>query len=178
MGTERTSPRTRAQSESIEENSGSLCFLDWRWIARLHPDGLELVPIDVRRATRPRVESRQRYNPWRVCATSCSAFHGDYPVNSAGVAQDAGVLAEIEDVLAALADADAFAAQFEADGLFADLNVDAEGENTRVDDYPSPAAIFGRPRGELRIVSAATDFTRLGAWRHRVSANAVSGLAD
>ena len=107
-----------------------------------------------------------------------SSFHGDYPVNSSGVAQDAGVLAEIEDVLAALADADAFAAQFEADGLFADLNVDAEGENMRVADYPSPAAIFGRPRGELRVVAAATDFTRLGAWRHRVSANAVSGLAD
>ena len=104
-------------------------------------------------------------------------FHGDYPVNSSGVAQDAGVLAEIEDVLAALADADAFAAQFEADGLFADLNVDAEGENMRVADYPSPAAIFGRPRGKLSVLAAATDFTRFGAWRHEVSANAVSGLA-
>ena len=107
-----------------------------------------------------------------------SDFHEDYPVNSAGVAQDAGVLAEIEDVLAALADADAFAAQFQNDGLFADINVDAEGENMRVADFPSPSAIFGRPRGELRVVAAATDFTRLGAWRHRVSDNAVSALRD
>ena len=87
------------------------------------------------------------------------------------------MLAEIEDVLAALADADAFAAEFQNDGLFADINVDAEGENTRVADFPSPSAIFGRPRGELRVVAAATDFTRLGAWRHRVSDNAVSALA-
>ena len=43
-------------------------------------------------------------------------FHEDYPVNSSGVAQDAGVLAEIEDVLAALADADGFASAFASDG--------------------------------------------------------------
>ena len=103
-------------------------------------------------------------------------FHEDYPVNSAGVAQDAGVLAEIEDVLAALADADAFADGFASGGLFASVNADAEGDML-VDPFPSPSAIFARPRGKLSIVSAATDFTRLGAWSHQVSANAVSALS-
>ena len=103
-------------------------------------------------------------------------FHEDYPVNSAGVAQDAGVLAEIEDVLAALAEVDAFANGFESGGLFAAVNTDAEGDMF-VDPFPSPSAIFERPRGKLSIVSAATDFTRLGAWRHQVSANAVTALS-
>ena len=103
-------------------------------------------------------------------------FHEDYPVNGAGVAQDAGVLAEIEDVLAALADVDAFANGFESGGLFAAVNTDAEGDMV-VDPFPSPSAIFERPRGKLSIVSAATDFTRLGAWSHQVSANAVSALS-
>ena len=107
---------------------------------------------------------------------TAGVFHEDYPVNSAGVAQDAGVLAEIEDVLAALADADAFADGFESGGLFASVNTDAEGDML-VDPFPSPSAIFERPRGKLSIVSAATDFTRLGAWSHQVSANAVSALA-
>ena len=103
-------------------------------------------------------------------------FHEDYPVNNAGVAQDAGVLAEIEDVLAALAAADALADGFESGGLFAAVNTDAEGDML-VDPYPSPSAIFERPRGKLSIVSAATDFTRFGAWSHQVSANAVSALS-
>ena len=103
-------------------------------------------------------------------------FHEDYPVNSAGVAQDAGVLAEVEDVLAALAAADAFAEGFESGGLFASVNTDAEGDML-VDPFPSPSAIFARPRGKLSIVSAATDFTRLGAWSHQVSANAVRALS-
>ena len=102
-------------------------------------------------------------------------FHEDYPVNGAGVAQDAGVLAEIEDVLAALADVDAFANGFESGGLFAAVNTDAEGDML-VDPFPSPSAIFERPRGKLSVVSAATDFTRLGAWSHQVSANAVTAL--
>ena len=107
---------------------------------------------------------------------SGGVFHEDYPVNSAGVAQDAGVLAEIEDVLAALTDADAFADGFESGGLFAAVNTDAEGDML-VDPFPSPSAIFERPRGKLSIVSVATDFTRLGAWSHQVSANAVRTLS-
>jgi len=104
------------------------------------------------------------------------AFHEDYPVNGSGVAQDAGVLAEIEDVLDAFADADAFAAGFESGGLFASVNTDAEGDML-ADPFPSPSAIFERPRGKLSIVSAATDFTRLGAWSHQVSENAVRALS-
>ena len=103
-------------------------------------------------------------------------FHEDYPVNSAGVAQDAGVLAEIEDVLAAFANADRFADGFESGGLFAAVNTGAEGDML-VAPFPSPSAIFERPRGKLSIVSAATDFTRLGAWSHQVSANAVTTLS-
>ena len=105
-------------------------------------------------------------------------FHEDYPVNSSGVAQDAGVLAEIEDVPAALADADAFADGFESGGLFADVNSIADERGSPlIDTYPSPSEIFERPRGKLSIVSAATDFTRLGAWSHQVSANGVGALS-
>ena len=105
-------------------------------------------------------------------------FHEDYPVNSSGVAQDAGVLAEIEDVLTALADADGFAEAFASDGLFADVNTDADAESRLfINPYPRPAEMFQRPRGKLSIVSAATDFTRFGAWRHQVSSNAVSALS-
>ena len=109
---------------------------------------------------------------------SGEVFHEDYPVNSAGVAQDAGVLAEIEDVLAALADADAFARAFESAGLFAAVNTDPDTESRLfIDPYPSPSEMFERPRGKLSIVSAATDFSRFGAWSHQVSVNAVSALS-
>ena len=105
-------------------------------------------------------------------------FHEDYPVNSAGVAQDAGVLAEIEDVLAALADSDAFARSFANEGLFAEVNADPDlTDGIFIDPYPSPSEMFQRPRGKLSIVSAATDFTRFGAWSHQVSANAATALS-
>ena len=105
-------------------------------------------------------------------------FHADYPVNSAGVAQDAGVLAEIEDVLAALADADAFARAFASEGLFAAVNTDPDTESRLfIDPYPGPTEMFQRPRGKLSIASATTDFTRFGAWSHQVSASAVSALS-
>ena len=105
-------------------------------------------------------------------------FHEDYPVNSSGVAQDAGVLAEIEDVLTALADADGFARAFESEGLFAAVNTDPDTESRRfIDPYPRPSEMFERPRGKLSIVSATTDFTRFGAWSHQVSANAATSLS-
>ena len=107
-----------------------------------------------------------------------SSFHEDYPVNSAGVAQDAGVLAEIEDLLAALADADTFAAAFETDGLFKDLNTEpTAGGVPYTSPYPSPAEIFERPRGKLSMVAEATDFTRFGAWSHEVSENGAQALS-
>ena len=109
---------------------------------------------------------------------SGEVFHEDYPVNSSGVAQDAGVLAEIEDVLAALADADGFADAFESGGIFADVNSDPDTESRLfIDPYPSPSEMFQRPRGKLSIVSASTDFTRFGAWSHQVSATAATALS-
>ena len=104
-------------------------------------------------------------------ATDAWSAHTDYPVNSAGVAQDASVIAEIEDVLEALGAADAFADALDTGGLF------AAAKDSRIDPYPGAAAIFGRPRGRLRMATAATNYTRLGAWRHQVSDYAADGLA-
>ena len=104
-------------------------------------------------------------------ATDAWSAHTDYPVNSAGVAQDASVIAEIEDVLEALGAADAFADALASGGLFADA------KDSRIDPYPGAAAIFGRARGRLRMSTAATDYTRLGAWRHQVSRYAADSLA-
>ena len=110
-----------------------------------------------------------------------NSFHEDYPVNAAGVAQDAGVLAEIEEVLAAFGDADPFADGFESGGIFARVNHDplaGDDGGPFIDPYPTPSEIFKRPRGKLSIRSAATDFTRLGAWSHQVSTNGISALDD
>ena len=105
-------------------------------------------------------------------------FHEDYPVNAAGVAQDAAVLANIEDVLAAFADADAFAAAHRSGGLFATVNrITDENNNPLIDPFPTPSEIFTRPRGKLSMVSATTDLTRFGAWRHQVSTNGATALA-
>ena len=100
--------------------------------------------------------------------------HTDYPVNSNGVAQDAAVLAEIEDVIEALESADAFADALAAGGLFADIRTNAA--YLFADGYPSAGAIFGRPRGKLLIAADNTDYTRLGVWRHQVSAYAADAL--
>ena len=100
--------------------------------------------------------------------------HVDYPVTSAGVAQDASVLNEIEDVLAAFADAEAFAAAFDSGGLF-----ESQKGNTAMrfsDGYPTPAAIFNRARGKLRMSTDATDVTRFGGWNHQVSDFAAAAL--
>ena len=111
-------------------------------------------------------------------AAGGSEFHEDYPVNAAGVAQDAAVLANIEDVLAAFADADAFAAAHRSGGLFATVNrITDENNNPLIDPFPTPSEIFTRPRGKLSMVSATTDLTRFGAWRHQVSTNGVTALA-
>ena len=104
--------------------------------------------------------------------------HTDYPVNGSGVAQDAAVLAEIEDVIEALGSADAFADALANGGLFAETRTasaplfeDVEG------GYPSAGAIFGRSRGKLLIAADDTDYTRLGAWRHQVSRHAADALS-
>ena len=96
--------------------------------------------------------------------------HTDYPVSTSGVAQDASVIAEIEDVLEALSDADAFADALGNGGIFADA------KDSLIDPYPSASAMFGRPRGKLQMWTATTAYTRLGAWRHQVSAYAADSL--
>ena len=96
--------------------------------------------------------------------------HSDYPVNTSGVAEDAGVIAEIEDVLEALADADAFAGALATGGIF------RAAIDPMISSYPSASAIFNRARGKLQMWTATTDYTRLGAWRHQVSAFAADSL--
>ena len=111
-----------------------------------------------------------------------AAANADYPVNTSGTPEDAGVLAEIEEVLAALADADAFAAAFDSGGVFAATKAatDGTGEgapNLFPDGYPTPSAMFTRARGKLTMSTDNTSFTRFGGWNHQVSANASQGLA-
>ena len=104
--------------------------------------------------------------------------HVDYPVTSAGVAQDAGVLAEIEDVIEALGSADAFADALADGGLFAATRTASAPLFENVEGgYPSAGAIFGRNRGKLLIAADDTDYTRLGAWRHQVSRHAADALS-
>ena len=101
--------------------------------------------------------------------------HVDYPVNSAGVAQDAAVLAEIEDVIEALASADAFARALADGGLFAATRTGSADLFTN--GYPGAGAIFGRARGKLLIAADDTAYTRLGAWRHQISEHAADALS-
>ena len=104
--------------------------------------------------------------------------HVDYPVNSSGVAQDAAVLAEIEDVIEALGSADAFADALDEGGLFAATKTASMPLFMQVEGgYPSAGAIFGRDRGKLLIAADDTDYTRLGAWRHQVSRYAADALS-
>ena len=59
--------------------------------------------------------------------------HTDYPVNASGVAQDAGVLGEIEDVLEAFADSEAFADALGIGGIFAGLGRGLGVRSGRID---------------------------------------------
>ena len=110
-------------------------------------------------------------------STAWSA-HTDYPVNAAGVAQDAGVLSEIEDVIEALGSADALADALAANGLFAPTKTaSAPLFPAAAGGYPGASAIFGRARGKLLVAAESTSYTRLGAWRHQIAANAVDALS-
>ena len=130
-----------------------------------------------------------------TAASTSSAWtaHRDYPVNGAGLAQDAQLLSDIDDVIAALSSEDALDAAFDSGGVFAernaarqyngvlyesprlesrDLGNDADGyalgrEITEAgEDLELPAShIFNKARVRLLLVTESTDFTRLGAWR-------------
>ena len=104
--------------------------------------------------------------------------HTDYPATAGGVAQDAGVLNEIEDALAAMADADAFAAALDDGGAFAAARTASIATTAYTDStYPSGSAIFNRPRGKLSMSADYTAYTRFGGWNHQVSAYAAAALA-
>ena len=104
--------------------------------------------------------------------------HVDYPVNSSGVAQDAAVLAEIEDVIEALESAEAFAAALADGGLFAATRTaSAPVFPANSGGYPSAGDIFNRARGKLLIAADETAYTRLGAWRHQISEYAADALS-
>ena len=141
-------------------------------------------------------------------ASTSSAWtaHRDYPVNGAGLAQDAQLLSDIDDVIAALSSEYALDEAFESGGIFAgrnaarqyngvlyespqlesrDLGDDDDGdamgrEITEVgEDVVLPAShIFNKARARLLLVTEATDFTRLGAWTMQGSNYAADTLED
>ena len=132
-------------------------------------------------------------------ATSASdadswTMHVDYPVNSAGVAQDAQLLADIDSVITALSSEEALNDAFGDGGIFAGHNAQRRFEGNLYEgatltlgeattdpvtnrslgrapmlsgaDSVMPAShIFNKARSRLLLVTESTDFTRLGAWR-------------
>ena len=130
--------------------------------------------------------------------------HVDYPVNSAGVAQDAQLLADIDDVITALSSEEALNDAFGDGGIFAARNGDRTFEGNL---YENPTLTFGEPgmdaglstgrapmlsgpesvmpashifnkaRSRLLLVTDSTDFTRLGAWRVQSSRWAADKLS-
>ena len=74
-------------------------------------------------------------------ASDSSAWtaHVDYPVNGAGVAQDAQLLSDIDDVIAALASEDALDAAFGTGGIFAGQNENRKYTGTL---YDSPRVVL------------------------------------
>ena len=96
----------------------------------------------------------------------------DYPVNSSNDPQDREVLAEIDDVLAALEDFDAFEAAFDTGGVFSGQSANP------VVAAQSLSEIYNRPKARLLLWTGTTDFTRFGAWRKQESAFAGAALVD
>ena len=96
----------------------------------------------------------------------------DYPVNSTNDPQDREVLAEIDDVIAALQDFDSFEAAFDTGGVFAGQSANP------VVAAQSLGEIYNRPKARLLLWTGTTDFTRFGAWRKQESAFAGAALVD
>ena len=96
----------------------------------------------------------------------------DYPVNSSNDPQDSGVLAEIDDVIAALENLESFEAAFDSGGIFASQN-----ENPLVAGQ-SLGEIYNRPVSRLLLQTGTTDFTRFGAWRKQEAPFATHELID
>ena len=96
----------------------------------------------------------------------------DYPVNSSNDPQDREVLAEINDVIAALEDFEAFEAAFDTGGVFAGQSGNPVVAAQALSD------IYSRPKARLLLWTGTTDFTRYGAWRKQESAFAGAPLID
>lgn len=107
----------------------------------------------------------------RALGTKWTAWQ-DYPVNSSDDPQDSGVLAEIDDVIAALENLEAFEAAFDSGGIFASQN-----ENPVV-AAQSLGEIYNRPVSRLLLQTGTTDFTRFGAWRKQEAPFAAHQLID
>ena len=140
--------------------------------------------------------------------SSAWTAHRDYPVNGAGLAQDAQLLSDIDDVIAALSSEYALDEAFESGGIFADRNaareytgVLYEGPRIELEDQGNDEAppgdalgskvtlvgeelvipashIFNKARARLLLVTESTDFTRLGAWTMQGSRFAADTLED
>ena len=96
----------------------------------------------------------------------------DYPVNSSNDPQDREVLAEINDVIAALEDFEAFEAAFDTGGVFAGQSGNPVVAAQALSD------IYSRPKARLLLWTGTTDFTRFGAWRKQESAFAGAPLIE
>ena len=102
-----------------------------------------------------------------AAAAHWNASHTDYPATASGVAQDRTVLAEVEAILEALADEDAFTEAFVSGGIFEGLNT-FDSTWPQVDDTVTPADfIFNKEKSRMLLTVDTTDFTRFGVWiRH------------
>ena len=96
----------------------------------------------------------------------------DYPVNSSNDPQDREVLAEIDDVIAALEDFESFEAAFDTGGVFAGQSGNPVVAAQALSD------IYNRPKARLLLWTGTTDFTRFGAWRKQESAFAGAPLIE
>ena len=96
----------------------------------------------------------------------------NYPVNTSNDPQDREVLAEIDDIVAALEDMEAFEAAFDSGGVFAGQSANP------VVASGSLSAIYNRPKSRLLLWTGTTDFARFGAWRKQESPFAGAGLID
>ena len=96
----------------------------------------------------------------------------NYPVNSSNDPQDREVLAEIDDIIAALEDVEAFEAAFDSGGVFAGQSANP------VVAAQDLSGIYNRPKSRLLLWTGTTDFARFGAWRKQESPFASVGLID
>ena len=95
--------------------------------------------------------------------------HTDYPTNDQGVAQDTALLAEIREVLVALADGDAFEDAFASGGVFDSVNRYADGHASAGEFIVPLAHIFNKDTARLLLTTDTTDFTRFGVWQKQTS---------